>query len=118
MKRLLLFAMSALMLSASANAQAIAATPFTFAQFRDMVAANHPIAHQARLVAAQARSAMQEAWGGFDPKLSLSMSQKAFKGQPYYNYLDAALKVPTPFGSDFGAKARSECLGLVGHANV
>ena len=82
------------------SANPIATTPFTFARFREMVAANHPTAHQARLVAAQARSAMQEAWGGFDPKLSLSMSQKAFKGQPYYNYLDAALKVPTPFGSD------------------
>ena len=82
------------------SANPIATTPFTFARFREMVAANHPTAHQARLVAAQARSAMQEAWGGFDPKLSVSMSQKAFKGQPYYNYLDAALKVPTPFGSD------------------
>ena len=82
-----------------AGAQA-STTPFTFSRFRDIVAANHPTAHQARLVAAQARSAVQEAWGGFDPKLSLSMAQKAFKGQPYYNYLDAALKVPTPFGSD------------------
>ena len=78
----------------------VATTPFTFARFRDIVAANHPTAHQARLVAAQARSAMQEAWGGFDPKFTLSTAQKAFKGQPYYNYLDAAIKVPTPFGSD------------------
>lgn len=97
--RALIVGVSFALAPARAHAQG-ATTPFTFGRFRELVAANHPTAHQARLVAAQARSAMQEAWGGFDPKFSLSMSQKAFKGQPYYNYLDAALKVPTPFGSD------------------
>ena len=74
--------------------------PFPFARFRALVAENHPVAQQARLVNAQARSALQEAWGAFDPKLSLSLSQKAYKGVPYYNYVDAALKVPTPLGAD------------------
>lgn len=71
-----------------------------FANFREMVRANHPIAQQARLVGDQARSAVQEAWGAFDPKFSLGSSQKALKGTPYYNYLDASIKVPTPIGSD------------------
>jgi outer membrane protein TolC len=76
------------------------AEALTFERFRAIVESNHPVAQQARLVAAQARSASREAWGAFDPKVSLSSSQKAFKGQPYYNYLDASLKVPTPLGSD------------------
>ncbi len=72
----------------------------TFARFVAQVEANHPVAQQARLVASQARLAVQEAWGGFDPKVSLSMAQKAYKSAPYYAYVDAALKVPTPFGAD------------------
>ncbi len=87
--------------SAMAKAQATSVrAPLTFARFGELVAANHPTAQRARLVAAQARAAVQEAWGGLDPKLSLSMSQKAFKGQPYYNYLDASVKLPTLLGSD------------------
>ncbi len=78
-----------------------AQTPLTFAQFVAQVEANHPVAQQARLIGAQARTTVQEAWGAFDPKLSLSVAQKAYKDEPYFTYLDAALKVPTPLGADF-----------------
>ena len=74
--------------------------PLAFAQFAAQVEANHPVALQARLTAAQARAGLQEAWGAFDPKFTLSIAQKAFKGDPYYTYVDAALKVPTPLGAD------------------
>ncbi|MBP6773038.1 MAG: TolC family protein [Gemmatimonadaceae bacterium] len=77
-----------------------AQSSMTFAQFATQVEANHPAAVQAALVRAQARAALQEAWGAFDPKLSFALSQKAYKGEPYYTYLDAALKVPTPLGAD------------------
>ena len=76
------------------------ARPIAFAQFAAQVEANHPVALQARLTAAQARAGLQEAWGAFDPKFSLSIAQKAFKDDPYYTYVDAALKVPTPIGAD------------------
>lgn len=72
----------------------------SFARYARQVEAYHPVAQQARLVSAQARAAMQEAWGAFDPKVSLSMAQKAYKGTPYYSYVDASLKVPTPLGAD------------------
>lgn len=74
--------------------------PFPFARFQALVAANHPVARQAELVSAQARSALREAWGAFDPKLDLQVAQKALDGKVYYNYVDAAIKVPTPFGPD------------------
>lgn len=77
-----------------------AQTPLTFAQFVAQVEANHPVSQQARLVAGQSQAALQEAWGAFDPKLSLSVAQKAYKDEPYYTYLDAALKIPTPLGAD------------------
>ncbi len=72
----------------------------SFGQFQGQVAANHPVARQARLVGAQGRGAVTEAWGAFEPKLSLSLAQKTFKGQSYYSYLDAAIKIPTPIGTD------------------
>jgi len=72
----------------------------TFARFAAQVEANHPEALQAGLVRAQARSAVQEAWGGFDPKFSLAVGQKAYKNDPYYTYVDAGLKIPTPIGAD------------------
>ena len=72
----------------------------TFARFASQVEANHPEALQAGLVRAQARSAMQEAWGAFDPRFALSIGQKAFRNEPYYTYVDASLKVPTPVGVD------------------
>ena len=72
----------------------------TFERFASQVAANHPEAIQAGLIRAQARSAVQEAWGAFDPKFALSVAQKQYKNEPYYTYLDASLKVPTPIGAD------------------
>lgn len=72
----------------------------TFTQFAAQVEANHPVAQQAKLTKAQADASLREAWGAFDPKFSLGVSQKAYKGDPYYTYLDAALKVPTPLGAD------------------
>ena len=77
-----------------------AQTPVTFARFQEQVAANHPVARQARLLAAQGQSALTEAWGAFEPTFALSVAQKAYKGQSYYTYVDAALKIPTPIGSD------------------
>lgn len=75
-------------------------TPYSFAHFSAQVRANHPVAQQARLLSAQAGSAVTEAWGAFEPKLSLSIAQKTYKSQSYFSYVDAALKIPTPIGSD------------------
>ena len=97
--RVLIGVCGAAMSMASATG-ARAQEAMTFRRFAEQVEANHPVAAQAGLVRAQARSALQEAWGAFDPKFSLSVSQKAYKGEPYYTYLESALKVPTPIGAD------------------
>ena len=86
--------------STSAHAQT-PMFPYSFADFTERVVANHPVARQARLLSEQAGSAVTEAWGAFEPKLSLSIAQKTYKSQSYYSYVDAALKIPTPIGSDF-----------------
>ena len=96
-----LFASSLLMVCCTSGAVAQTGNAsVTFIQFQEQVAANHPVARQARLVGAQGRSAVTEAWGAFEPKLSLSLAQKTFRGQSYYSYLDAAIKIPTPIGTD------------------
>ena len=77
-----------------------ASVSLSFVHFQAQVAANHPVARQARLVGAQGRSAVTEAWGAFEPKLSLALAQKTVKGQSYYSYLDAAIAIPTPIGTD------------------
>ncbi len=75
--------------------------PLPFAEFAARVLATHPAARQARLGAEQARGAVLEARGAFDPTLSASLDQKAFLGSTYFNYLTAEAKVPLPVvGSD------------------
>jgi outer membrane protein TolC len=65
------------------------------------VAANHPVARQARLLVDQADGVVRSALGAmFDPTLSASWERKGFGGTEYFNYYEAALKVPTPLGVD------------------
>lgn len=68
---------------------------------RAVVAAHHPVARQAHQLVRQADGVVRTATGAiFDPQLSVGWERKAFGGREYYNYLDAALKVPTPLGID------------------
>ena len=75
-----------------------AGTGFSFGAFADLVLAHHPVAVQAQLVADQARAELRRAWGAFDPSLTATVDRKTFNGTSYYNYLDAALKLPLPIG--------------------
>jgi outer membrane protein TolC len=76
------------------------AVPLAFAAFSDRVMANHPIAVQARQVEAAARAELTMARGAFDPKLEFARDRKVFGGTEYFDYVDAALKIPTFIGSD------------------
>ncbi|MEI2719158.1 MAG: TolC family protein [Gemmatimonadales bacterium] len=68
---------------------------------RAAVAAHHPVARHAQELVRQADGAVLSATGAmFDPQLSVGWERKAFGDREYYNYLDAALKVPTPLGID------------------
>jgi outer membrane protein TolC len=72
----------------------------SFATFSERVLANHPIAVQARQIEAAARAELTMARGNFDPKLEFARDRKVFGGSEYFDYLDAALKIPTFIGSD------------------
>ncbi|MBU6341896.1 MAG: TolC family protein [Bacteroidetes bacterium] len=69
-----------------------------FSRFRQMVLDFHPIAKQADLFQAQGQAALLEAKGGFDPKTSYSYSSKNFNGDPYFDYNQAEIKLPTWLG--------------------
>ena len=76
------------------------ATPYPFEEFAREVRARHPVARQARLSADQAAEEVRVARGAFDPTVSASWDQKRFGGTDYYDYMSAALKIPTPLGAD------------------
>lgn len=71
-----------------------------FEEFYAAVLANHPVAKQADLARQQAREEQRIARGAFDPVLSASVDRKNVGTTLYYDYADAELKIPTPFGSD------------------
>lgn len=84
--------------------QTQAATPptdvLTLAAFTTRVSAQHPVVRQARLAVEQAREEQRIARGAFDPTLSAEWDRKTFGSVAYYDYLSAALSVPTPLGID------------------
>lgn len=94
------------LLAAAVSAAAPPAAPgdsactLTFERYYREVAAHHPVVRQARLLAGQARSELLAARGAWDPTVSASLSSKTFGGKEYYDYAEAALKIPTPLGAD------------------
>lgn len=78
----------------------VARDVLTLAAFTARVAAQHPVVRQARLAVDQAREEQRIARGAFDPTLSAEWDRKTFGSVAYYEYLSAALSVPTPLGID------------------
>ncbi|MDX2281730.1 MAG: TolC family protein [Saprospiraceae bacterium] len=66
--------------------------------FRQQVLSNHPLAQQADLYRNEATAGLLKAKGGFDPKLGYNYESKNFNGDPYFDYNEAELKLPTWFG--------------------
>ncbi len=73
----------------------------SFRDFYEQVIANHPIVAQARLLEEIASGDVRTALGAFDPRMQASWDRKRFQGSEYFDYVEAALKVPTRFGFDF-----------------
>lgn len=104
-----LLALAAVTLPAGAAAQqpapatgaaADTARVLTVAAFTRRVVAHHPAARQARLSADVAREEQRVARGAFDPTLAAAWDRKTFGSVEYYDYVTAALTVPTPLGVD------------------
>ncbi len=72
----------------------------TVEEFTRRVAAHHPAVRQARLGVEQAREEQRVAAGGFDPTVAATWDRKTFGTVAYYDYMAAALTVPTPTGVD------------------
>jgi outer membrane protein TolC len=69
-------------------------------EFTRRVAAHHPAVRQARLGVEQAREEQRIAVGGFDPTVVAGWDRKTFGTVAYYDYVAAALTIPTPLGVD------------------
>lgn len=99
---------AALALQDTATARLVVPAPaadstgvLTFDAFYREVLADHPVVRQAQLLDERARAEVLAAKGGvYDPTVSAAWSRKVFSGTEYYDYVDAALKVPTPVGID------------------
>lgn len=74
--------------------------PLTFDEFSRRVAANHPVARQARLLESMAAAGEQTARGAFDPVVGASWDAKRYGGTAYYEYVEAGLTIPTTLGFD------------------
>lgn len=73
---------------------------YTFEEFYRIVATQHPVVQQARLLESIADGELRQARGAFDPTVTAGWDRKSFGGTQYYDYLDASIKVPTPLGID------------------
>lgn len=77
-----------------------APTSITVDAFMARVAAHHPVIRQARLGVDHAREEQRVARGAFDPTVAASWDRKTFGTVAYYDYVTAALSIPTPVGVD------------------
>ena len=69
-----------------------------FKEYLGYVKKYHPVAKQAQLTISIGQANLMKARGGFDPKIEVDYSRKEFKGDEYWDRLNATFKVPTWFG--------------------
>jgi outer membrane protein TolC len=80
------------------------AVAFTIDDFYKSILEFHPIVKQTRLLNETAKQEVRLAKGGFDPKLSSTLSIKEFDDKLYYNKWSTSLSIPTstPFDAKIG----------------
>ena len=69
------------------SSQELTGKVMSFDQFMEIVKTHHPIAKQANLKIQVGEATMQQARGGFDPKLFNDVSQKYFNDKKYNKYV-------------------------------
>ncbi len=72
-----------------------------FKEYLGYVKKYHPVAKQAELNIDIGQANLMKARGGFDPKLEVDYDRKKFKGDEYYDLLNATFKIPTWYGVEF-----------------
>lgn len=73
----------------------------TYEQFIQQVLNHHPLTHQADLAEVMGKAKRLKAYGGFEPKLEYSTSQKDFDDKNYYLLRSGQVKIPSWFGLSF-----------------
>jgi outer membrane protein TolC len=76
-------------------------------EFLQVVRTYHPVARQAALEVAIAKTEVTSARGGFDPRFENSISRKEFDGLLYYDHQISEVKIPTWYGVDIVAGIES-----------
>jgi len=69
-----------------------------FNEYLGYVKKYHPIAKQAELTLGIGQANLMKARGGFDPKIEVDFERKEFKGNDYWDRLNATFKIPTWYG--------------------
>jgi len=69
-----------------------------FNEYLGYVKKYHPIAKQAELAISTGQANLMRSRGGFDPKIEVDYERKEFKGEQYWDRLNATFKVPTWYG--------------------
>jgi len=82
----------------SVHAQVQDSLILKFNEYLGYVKKYHPIAKQAELQLGIGQANLMKARGGFDPKIEVDYDQKKFKGDEYYDRLNATFKIPTWYG--------------------
>ncbi|WP_298320265.1 TolC family protein [uncultured Aquimarina sp.] len=74
-----------------------------FKEYLGFVKKHHPVAKQAELNISVGEANLLKSRGGFDPKIEVDYDRKKFKGDEYYDLLNATFKVPTWYGIELKA---------------
>lgn len=98
------FGLTVLLLAAAGMMHAQSDSVLTEQMLLNNLRENHPVAVQSRLILQQGERTVQQARGGFDPKLSGGVDQKFYDGKTYYEYLGTGLKIPTWYGVEVKAQ--------------
>jgi outer membrane protein TolC len=72
----------------------------SWSQFKQILVNHHPIAKRAILTESLAKVRMNQAWGNFDPKVSVNFDQKEYAGTNYYRFLTPEIKLPLWYGME------------------
>ncbi|MBW1298028.1 TolC family protein [Aquimarina litoralis] len=75
----------------------------SFQEYLGFVKKHHPVAKQAELTISVGEANLLKSRGGFDPKIEVDYDRKDFKGDEYYDLLNATFKVPTWYGIELKA---------------
>ena len=102
MKSKTLFLIWLLLFSKFAAAQHFSDT-LSWEGFLNIVKKNHPVTTRAKLLEDLSRARRTQAWGGFDPKVSVDHDRKVYDGTNYYSFLTPEVKLPLWFGMELKA---------------